>query len=87
MADNLNFTGTIINPEWMPSWSVIEIPGSKDFFGTGKSVKATAAVDGIAVTSALMPTGHGNHFISVSAALRKKLKKDVGDEVQVHIER
>ncbi|MEV8254419.1 DUF1905 domain-containing protein [Rhodoglobus sp. NPDC076762] len=87
MADNLNFTGTIINPEWMPSWSVIEIPGSKDFFGTGKSVKATAAVDGIAVTSALMPTGQGNHFISVSAALRKKLKKDVGDEVQVHIER
>ncbi|MEL0627600.1 DUF1905 domain-containing protein [Salinibacterium amurskyense] len=87
MADNLNFTGTIINPEWMPSWSVIEVPGSKDFFGTGKSVKANATVDGIAVTSALMPSGQGDHFISVSAALRKKLKKGVGDEVQVHVER
>jgi len=86
MADNLNFTGLIINPEWMPSWSVIEVPGSKDFFGTGKSVKANATVDGIAVTSALMPSGQGDHFISVSAALRKKLKKDVGDEVQVRIE-
>ncbi|MEH6781311.1 MAG: DUF1905 domain-containing protein [Rhodoglobus sp.] len=87
MTEKLTFTGTIVNPEWMPSWSVIEVPGSKDFFGTGKSVKAKTTVDGIAVTSALMPTGQGDHFVSVSAALRKKLKKDVGDEVNVHIER
>lgn len=87
MTEKLSFSGVIVNPEWMPSWSVIEVPGSKEFFGTGKSVKANATVDGVAVTSALMPTGQGDHFISVSAALRKKLKKDVGDEVQVHIER
>ncbi|GAB3297217.1 DUF1905 domain-containing protein [Pseudoclavibacter terrae] len=87
MTDKLVFTGEIVNPEWMPSWSVIEVPGSKDFFGTGKSVKADTTVDGVVVTSALMPTGQGDHFISVSAALRKKLKKDVGDSVDVVIGR
>lgn len=83
MTDKLAFTGEIINPAWMPSWSVIEVPGSKEFFGSGKSVKADTTVDGVVVTSALMPTGQGDHFISVSAALRKKLKKDVGDSVDV----
>ncbi|MBH0009735.1 DUF1905 domain-containing protein [Salinibacterium sp. SWN1162] len=87
MPENLDFSATIVNPEWMPSWSVIEVPVSKEFFGTGKTVKPNTTVDGVAVTSALMPTGQGGHFISVSAALRKKLKKDVGDEVHIHIER
>lgn len=87
MSDELTFAGTIVNPEWMPTWSVIEVPGSQDFFGHGKSVKANATVDGVEVTSALMPTGRGHHFISVSAALRKKLGKGVGDAVQVRIKR
>ncbi|HRP98873.1 MAG TPA: DUF1905 domain-containing protein [Terrimesophilobacter sp.] len=87
MTDALEFTGEITNPEWMPTWSVIEVPGSKEFFGHGKSVKAPTTVDGVLVTSALMPTGQGDHFISVSAALRKKLGKDVGDTVVVRIER
>ena len=87
MSDELVFTGTIVNPEWMPTWSVVEVLGSHDFFGHGKSVKANTTLDGIAVTSALMPSGQGHHFISVSAALRKKLGKDVGDQVRVVIAR
>ena len=79
------FTGRIVRPEWMPSWSVIEVPGSNELLGTGKSAKVDATVDGVALASALMPTGQGHHFISVSAALRKKLGKDVGDEVVIHI--
>ncbi|MEO9104370.1 MAG: DUF1905 domain-containing protein [Terrimesophilobacter sp.] len=87
MTDELVFTGTIVNPEWMPAWSVIEVPGSQEFFGHGKSVRAKTTVDGVEVTSALMPTGQGHHFISVSAALRKKLGKGVGDAVAVRIVR
>lgn len=87
MAEQLAFTGTIVNPDWMPTWSVIEVSGSQDFFGTGKSVKASTTVDGVVATSALMPTGQGHHFISVSAALRKKLAKGAGDEVEVRISR
>ncbi|WP_111719076.1 DUF1905 domain-containing protein [Homoserinimonas sp. OAct 916] len=87
MSDTLSFTTDIVNPEWMPDWSVIEVPGSREFFGTGKSVKANTTVDGITVTSALMPTGQGHHFISVSAVLRRKLGKGVGDSVEVVIVR
>lgn len=87
MSNELVFTGTIVNPEWMPTWSVIEVHGSQDFFGHGKSVKAPTTVDGVEVTSALMPSGQGHHFISVSAALRKKLGKGVGDEVEVRVTR
>ncbi len=83
MSEQLDFTGTIVNPEWMPTWSVVEVLGSHDFFGHGKSVKANVTLDGIEVTSALMPSGQGHHFISVSAALRKKLGKGVGDDVRV----
>ncbi len=32
-----------------------------------------------------MPTGRGIHFLSVSAALRKKLGKGAGDPVEVHL--
>jgi hypothetical protein len=85
MSDALEFSSIIVNPEWMPTWSVIEVPGSESFFGTGKSVRANTTVDGVAVTSALMPSGQGHHFISVSAALRKKLGKGVGDPVEVRI--
>ena len=85
MSEQLTFTGTIVNPERMPTWSVVEVPVSHDFFGHGKSVKANVTLDGVAVTSALMPSGQGHHFISVSAALRKKLAKGVGDDVQVVI--
>jgi hypothetical protein len=87
VPDLLEFTATIVNPEWMPSWAVIEVPDSQAFFGHGKSVRADTTVDGVAVTSALMPTGQGHHFISVSAALRKKLGKGVGDQIQVRIAR
>lgn len=87
MSDELVFTGTIVNPEWMPTWSVVEVLGSHEFFGHGKSVKAPTTVDGVEVTSALMPSGQGHHFISVSAALHKKLGKGVGDDVEVRITR
>jgi len=33
----------------------------------------------------LMPTGAGAHMLSISAALRKKLGKDLGDTVHVHL--
>ena len=79
------FSGAIVDPEWMPGWRVIEIPGSEDLFGTGKSVKVEGTVDDVPFSSGLMPTGRGFHFLSVSAALRKKLGKGVGDPVEVHL--
>ena len=66
-------------------WSCIEIPGSKDLFGTGKAVKVAATVNGEPVRGALMPTGTGGHMLSISAKLRKKIGKDIGEDVVVSV--
>jgi hypothetical protein len=69
-------------------WSCVEIPGSVDFLGTGKSVRVDAEIDGIRLENVgAMVTGTGGHMISLSAKVRKQLGKDVGDVVDVHIER
>ncbi len=85
MTAELVFSSAIVNPEWMPSWAVILVSGSQEFLGTGKSIRVTGTVDGIPIPAALMPSGQGYHFISVSKAFRKLLNKDVGDVVQVVI--
>lgn len=69
-------------------WSYVEVPGSIELFGTGKSVRVDATVDGIEVLNmGLMPTGVGGHMLSISAKLRKRLGKDIGDNVDVHLSR
>ncbi len=67
-------------------WSCVEMPGSAEFFGTGKSVKVDAMVDDVQLTKVgFMPTGTGGHMLSISAKLRKQLGKDIGDEVTVQL--
>jgi hypothetical protein len=67
-------------------WSAIEVPKSAAAFGSLRSVRVDARVDEVLVENmGLMPTGSGELMLSVSAALRKKLGKDVGDEVHVVI--
>lgn len=67
-------------------WSCVEMPGSAEFFGTGKSVKVDATVDTVQLTKVgLMPTGTGGHMLSISAKLRKQLGKEIGDEVTVQL--
>ncbi|WP_312179526.1 DUF1905 domain-containing protein [Arthrobacter sp.] len=66
-------------------WSCVEMPGSTEFFGTGKTVKVVATVDDQPVRAGLMPTGSGGHMLSISAKLRKKIGKDIGDNVTIHL--
>ena len=66
-------------------WSCVDMPGSVGYFGTGKSVKVVATVDALAITAAIMPTGTGGHMLSIRAKLRKKLGKEIGDIVAVHL--
>ncbi|MDN4481228.1 DUF1905 domain-containing protein [Demequina muriae] len=70
------------------TWACVEMPDSAEFFGTGKSVKVDAEVDGEALENVgLMPTGKGGHMLSLSAKVRKKLGKDLGDGVTVRLTR
>lgn len=69
-------------------WSCVEMPGSAEFFGTRKSVRVDATVDEIPMPDVgLMVTGRGGHMLSLSAAMRKRLVKDLGDDVVVHLQR
>ena len=66
-------------------WPCVEVPGSMGILGTGKAVKVVATVDGEQLTAGLLPTGAGGHMLSISAKLRKRLGKDLGDRVDVRI--
>jgi len=68
------------------TWSCVEIPGSAESFGTGKTVRVDATVDGILLENVgAMVTGTGGHMVSLNAKVRKALGKDVGDVVDVVI--
>lgn len=68
------------------TWSCVEIPGSTDFFGTGKTVRVDATIDGMRLENVgAMVTGTGGHMVSLNAKVRRALGKDIGDTVDVVI--
>ena len=70
------------------TWSCVEIPGSAEFFGTGKTVRVDAQVDDVTLEDVgAMVTGTGGHMVSLSAKVRRAPGKDVGDRVSVVITR
>ena len=80
------FTGTIdhLNDDF--GWFIVQMPDSALFLGTGRAAKVAGSIDGEPFQTAFMPNGAGGHFLPVSKALRKKLGKDHGDEVTIHLE-
>jgi hypothetical protein len=86
--DHLSFEAPIGVDIKGDTWSCVEIPGSAEFFGTGKTVRVDARVDDVALENVgAMVTGTGGHMVSLSAKVRKALGKDVGDRVSVVITR
>lgn len=70
------------------TWSCVEIPGSADLFGTGKTVRVDAQIDHVFLENVgTLPTGAGGHMVSLNAKVRKQLDKNIGDEVEVTIAR
>lgn len=87
-ADQLSFQTTIGVEVKGETWSCVEIPGSAEFFGTGKTVRVDAQVDDLVIENVgAMVTGNGGHMVSLNAKARKSLGKDIGDTVEVTITR
>lgn len=80
------FTATII-ADSNSGWPCVQMPGSGEFFGTGKAVKVGGTVDGHDYEASMLPVGGGTHMMPLRAAFRKVLKKEIGDEVTVHLTR
>lgn len=80
---------THITLERMPGkggWTYARIPGienSKDGAPFGM-VRVKGTIDGYELDScSIMPMGNGSHFLPVNAAIRKQIKKEEGDSVQL----
>ena len=79
--------GRIADQQNSLGW-LFEVPGSAELFGTRKGVRADVVIDGIPLPNVgLLVTGTGGHMLSVSAALRRRLGKELGDAVTVRLER
>lgn len=83
-----SFTATIGVEIKGQTWSCVEMPNSAEFFATKKSVRVDLIVDDVSIPDVgLMVTGRGGHMLSLSAAMRKRLDKDLGDKVVVRLQR
>ncbi|MFT2817154.1 DUF1905 domain-containing protein [Leifsonia sp. A12D58] len=82
---DIRFTGVIGVDVKGDVWPCVEVPNSVELFGTGRAVKVVGLVDDEPIAVALMPTGTGGHMLSISAKLRKRLGKEIGDDVTVQL--
>ena len=85
MTLDKTFTATIVKDTVTTGWTVVIWPESVAFLGTRNTVKVAGTIDGHGFQATFMPSGEGTHMLPLKAALRKTLKKDVGDTVEVHL--
>lgn len=82
---DFTFTGPITT-NGDGGWACVVVPGSRDFFGTGKAVKVAGTLDGHPFQATMLPVGGGTHMLPLRAALRKAIGKQPGDDVIVHLQ-
>ena len=87
MMLNKKFRAKLQKSKAKGGWTYVIWPGSVKFFGTRGLVKVAGKIDGHAFRASFMAMGGGKHMLPVKAETRKAIGKDVGDRVEVVLER